>query len=105
MSITTVTVDNFQQEVLESEKVVLVDFWAPWCGPCRNLSPIIDEIAEERTDIKVGKINIDDFPELTAKYYIEYVPTLVIFSEGDLIDFVISPGSKDAIAQFVEESL
>ena len=97
--------DTFRQ-LLQNEKPALVEFWAPWCGHCRDLEGAFDQIAEEYADrLSFGKLNIDDFPELTAKYYIEYVPTLVIFSEGDLIDFVISPGSKDAIAQFIEESL
>jgi thioredoxin 1 len=83
-----------------------VEFWAPWCGYCRQIESTIKEIAEEYEDrLIVGKVNIDECPDLAAKYYIEFVPTLVIFAEGELIDFVISPGSRDAIVQFIEETL
>lgn len=97
--------ETFRQ-LLSGEKPALVEFWAPWCHHCVKLEAAFDQIAESYGDrLAVGKINIDDFPELTAKYFIEYVPTLVIFSEGELVDFVISPGSREAIAQFVEETL
>ena len=68
MSVTNINKNNFQNEVLNSEKPVLLDFWAPWCGPCRMVSPIVDEIAAERSDIKVGKINVDEQPELAAQF-------------------------------------
>ena len=97
--------ETFRQ-LLSGEKTVLVEFWAPWCHHCVNLESAYEEIADAYQDqLAVGKINIDDFPELTAKYFIEYVPTLVIFSEGELVDFVISPGSREAIEQFIAEAL
>ena len=97
--------DTFRQ-LLAGEKPALVEFWAPWCSYCRELEPVFQQIAEEYSDrLAVGKVNIDDCPELAEKYFIEYVPTLVIFAEGELIDFVISPDSRDAIAAFIEESL
>ena len=68
MSVVTITKENFQSEVIESEKTVLIDFWASWCGPCRMVSPVVDEIAGERDDIKVGKINVDEQPELAQKF-------------------------------------
>ena len=102
MSITTVTVDNFQQEVLESEKVVLVDFWAPWCGPCRNLSPIIDEIAEERTDIKVGKINIDDHKDLARQFKVMAIPTILFFQNGEEIQRSVGPETKDEVLELLK---
>ena len=102
MSITTVTVDNFQQEVLESEKVVLVDFWAPWCGPCRNLSPIIDEIAEERTDIKVGKINIDDHKDLARQFKVMAIPTVLVFKNGEEIQRSVGPETKDEVLELLK---
>ena len=86
MSVITITKENFEQEVLNSEKTVLVDFWAPWCGPCRMLSPIVDEVAEERTDIKVGKINIDEQEELTAQFGVMTIPTLLVFKGGKVVN-------------------
>ena len=91
MSITTVTIDNFQQEVIESEKTVLVDFWAPWCGPCRNLAPVIDEIAEERTDIKVGKINIDENKDLARQFKVMAIPTILVFRNGEEVHRGVRP--------------
>ena len=97
--------DSFRQ-LLQDDNAALVEFWAPWCGYCRQIESTIEEIAEEYEDrLIVGKVNIDECPDLAAKYYIEFVPTLVIFAEGELIDFVISPVSLDAIVQFIEEIL
>ncbi len=78
MSVTNITSDNFHKEVLESEKPVLLDFWAPWCGPCRMFSPTVDSVAEEREDIKVGKINIDENIELANQFGVASIPTLVL---------------------------
>ena len=78
MEIIKLTKDNFEQEVLKSEKPVLVDFYADWCGPCQMLSPIVDEVAEERDDIKVGKINVDEQMELAQKYGVMTIPTLLV---------------------------
>jgi thioredoxin 1 len=85
MSVITVTKNNFEEEVLNSEKTVLLDFWASWCGPCKMLSPIIDEIAEERDDIIVGKINVDSEPELAEKFGVFSSPTLVILKDGKVV--------------------
>ena len=82
MAVIEVNKDNFQKEVLESEKTVLVDFWADWCGPCRMLSPLVDQIAEEKIDIKVCKINVDDNHELAAQFKVMSIPTLIVFREG-----------------------
>lgn len=85
MSVLTITKDNFQREVLESDKPVLLDFWAAWCGPCRMLSPVVDEIAEERTDIKVGKVNVDEEQELAAAFQVMSIPTLVVMNNGKAV--------------------
>lgn len=80
----TITNKNFDQEVLASDKPVLVDFWATWCGPCRMLAPIIEEIAESRSDIKVGKVNVDEEGELAVRFGISSIPTVMVFKNGDI---------------------
>lgn len=82
MSVVTITKDNFQQEVLDSQKTVLVDFWATWCGPCRMLSPVVDEIAQENDAVKVGKVNVDEQPELASQFGVMSIPTLMVFRDG-----------------------
>ena len=85
MAVITVTKENFQKEVLESEKPVLLDFWASWCGPCRMVSPLVDEIADERPDIAVGKVNVDEQPELAGKFGVASIPTLVVLRGGRIV--------------------
>lgn len=82
MAIITITKGNFDSEVMKSDVPVLIDFWAEWCGPCRMMAPVIHEIAEERTDIKVGKIDVDAEPELAAAFRIESIPTLAVLKNG-----------------------
>ena len=86
MSVIKINKDNFQQEVLQSEKPVLLDFWAGWCGPCRMVGPVVDGIAEERAEIKVGKINGDEEPELAAEFRIMSIPTLIVMKDGKIVN-------------------
>ena len=97
MALLKFTRDNFDSEVLESPIPVLVDFYAEWCGPCRMLGPIIDEIAQEATNFKVGKVNIDEQPELATKYQVMSVPTLVAFQNGEMINRITGVTSKQKI--------
>lgn len=82
MSVINITSENFKSEVLKSDKPVLLDFWASWCGPCRMVSPIIDEIASERPDIKVGKVNVDEESDLAARFGVMSIPTLAVIKNG-----------------------
>ncbi|UZT83039.1 thioredoxin [Caproicibacterium sp. BJN0003] len=97
MEIKALTSENFEAEVLKESKTVLVDFWASWCGPCRMLSPVVDQIAEERQDIKVCKVNIDEQPELAQKFGIMSIPTLLVFRDGKQVNSSVGVRPKQDI--------
>ena len=102
MSVIKINKDNFQQEVLQSEKPVLLDFWAGWCGPCRMVGPVVDEIAEERADIKVGKINVDEEPELAAEFRIMSIPTLIVMKDGKIVNQSAGARPKNQILDMLK---
>ena len=102
MAIVTLTKDNFEQEVLKSEKPVLVDFWAAWCGPCKMLSPIVDEIAGERSDIKVGKVNVDEESALAVQFKVASIPTLILFKNGQIAGQSVGYVSKDQVLALID---
>ena len=96
------TSENFENEVLKSDKNVLVDFWASWCGPCKMLAPTIEAIAEENHSFKVGKVNVDDEPDLAEAYGISSIPTLILFKNGKAADMMVGLRSKDEIVKWAE---
>ena len=103
MPVVTVTNASFQSEVLACEKPVLLDFWAPWCGPCRMIAPTVEQIAQERTDIKVGKVNVDEEQALAAQFGVMSIPTLILFKDGDEIARRMGAQPKTSIVSMFEE--
>ena len=104
MAVITITLENFETEVLKSDLPVLVDFWATWCGPCRMIAPVIEEIANDyKGKIKVGKINVDEQGELAVKYGISSIPTLLLFKGGEVVKKTLGYMPKDAVEKFINE--
>lgn len=97
MAITVLTKENFPMEANRPGQKVLIDFWASWCGPCRMLSPIVDEVAEERGDIKVGKVNVDEQPELAGQFDVMSIPTLLVFENGKLVNRAVGARPKSGV--------
>ena len=103
MSVINLTQADFKQEVMESDKPVLIDFWAVWCGPCQMMSPIVDEVAEETDDVKFCKVNVDDEPQLAAMFGIQSIPTLALIKNGKMIDVSIGLLTKDELINFINK--
>ncbi len=99
-----ITDEQFQSEVLDSKSLVLVDFWAPWCGPCKQIGPVLDEISLDKTDIKIVKINVDDNPEVASEFGIRSIPTLILFKEGKKVDTKLGALSKIALTEWIDEN-
>ncbi|MGN6712723.1 thioredoxin [Anaerocolumna jejuensis DSM 15929] len=98
MSVLKITKDNFNQEVVESDKPVLLDFWASWCGPCKMVGPIVEQVAEETIDtVKVGKVNVDEEPELAQQFRVMSIPTLVVMKDGKVVETSVGVKPKQAI--------
>jgi thioredoxin 1 len=104
-SLTEVTDTNFQAEVIESEKPVLVDFWAPWCGPCRVVAPVLEEIAGERDDLKIVKLNTDENPQISAQFQVLSIPTLILFKGGQPVKKVVGAYPKRKLEAELESEL
>lgn len=102
MSVINITSENYEKEVLQSDKLVLLDFWAAWCGPCKMLSPLVDEVAESVEEIKVGKVNVDEQPELAAQFRVMGVPTLALIKNGEVEKTSVGFISKQEIYEFIQ---
>lgn len=101
MAVLNINRNNFEQEVMNSDKPVLLDFYAAWCGPCKMLSPVIDEIARERSDIKVAKVNVDEHADLAAKYRVYSIPTLMVFRNGQVYNKSLGARPKEQILSMI----
>lgn len=105
-NVMVISKDNFEQEVLKSDKAVLVDFWAPWCGPCRAVGPIVDELAGEYAGkAKISKLNVDDEGEIAAKFRVMSIPTIMIFKDGEVVEKVIGARSKSELTSLIDKHI
>lgn len=106
MAVQTTTDANFATDVLQSDKLVLVDFWAEWCGPCRAIAPILDDLATEMSqDVKIVKVNIDENPDLPVKYGVRSIPTLMLFKNGEVLETQVGGGSKQTLQEWIQQAI
>ena len=103
MAVVEITKDNFEHTVLKADKPVLVEFWAEWCGPCQMMGPIVDEVAEERNDIIIGKLNVDTQPEIALRYNVMSIPTLILFENGEEAQKSIGLISKEELLELINK--
>jgi thioredoxin 1 len=103
-AIVEITRDNFESEVLKSDKPVLVDFWAEWCGPCRMVAPVLDEIATERSNVRIAKVNVDQNQELAMQFQVSSIPTFVLFKDGQVADRMLGAMPKAAFEDFINRN-
>lgn len=102
MAVVTITTENFETEVLKSDQPVIVDFWADWCGPCKRLSPAVEELSKETSSVKIGKVNVDEQPELASKFQVMSIPTLIAFKDGKVYNTSVGLIPKNAILDLVK---
>lgn len=102
MSIINLTKDSYHNEVMETEKVVVIDFWATWCGPCKMMAPVVEEVAKDYPDVKVCKVNVDEEPELSNAFKIVSIPTIVVIKNGEVIDSVVGYRPKEDIEKIIK---
>lgn len=102
MSIINLTKDSYHNEVMETEKVVVIDFWATWCGPCKMMAPVVEEVAKDYSDVKVCKVNVDEEPELSNAFKIVSIPTIVVIKNGEIIDSVVGYRPKEDIEKIIK---
>lgn len=102
MSIINITKDSYHNEVMETEKVVVIDFWATWCGPCKMMAPVVEEVAKDYPDVKVCKVNVDEEPELSNAFKIVSIPTIVVIKNGEIIDSVVGYRPKEDIEKIIK---